>query len=48
MSGQLRHRINEEFGREIVAELVVLGPTARSWVMGPRSVPGRGPRYTYG
>ncbi len=48
MSGQIRHRINEEFGRDIVAELVVLGPTARSWVKGPRSVPGRGPRDTYG
>lgn len=48
MSGQIRHRINEEFGRDIVAELVVLGPTARSWVKGPRTVPGRGPRDTYG
>ena len=48
MAGQVRHRINEEFGRDIVAELVVLGPTARSWVKGPRSVPGRGPRDTYG
>jgi predicted nucleic acid-binding Zn ribbon protein len=48
MSGQIRHRINEEFGRDIVAELVVLGPAARSWVKGPRTVPGRGPRDTYG
>jgi predicted nucleic acid-binding Zn ribbon protein len=48
MSGQIRHRINEEFGREIVGELVVLGPAARSWVKGPRTVPGRGPRDTYG
>ena len=48
MSGQIRHRINEEFGRDIVAEIVVLGPTARSWVKGPRNVPGRGPRDTYG
>ena len=48
MSGQIRHRINEEFGREIVSEIVVLGPTARSWVKGPRTVPGRGPRDTYG
>lgn len=48
MSGQLRHRINEEFGREIVTELTVLGPAARSWVKGPRTVPGRGPRDTYG
>jgi len=48
MSGQIRHRINEEFGREIVGELTVLGPTARSWTKGLRSVPGRGPRDTYG
>ncbi|MDN4483443.1 DUF721 domain-containing protein [Demequina lignilytica] len=48
MNGQIRHRINEEFGREIVTELRVLGPTARSWTKGPRSVKGRGPRDTYG
>ncbi len=48
MSGQIRHRINEEFGREIVKELKVLGPTARSWTKGPRTVKGRGPRDTYG
>ncbi|WP_062382707.1 DUF721 domain-containing protein [Demequina iriomotensis] len=49
MSGQIRHRINEEFGREIVTELKVLGPTApRSWTKGPRTVKGRGPRDTYG
>ena len=48
MAGQVRHRINEEFGREIVTELKVLGPTARSWTKGPRSVKGRGPRDTYG
>ena len=48
MSGQIRHRINEEFGREIVRELKVLGPTARSWSRGQRRVPGRGPRDTYG
>lgn len=48
MAGQIRHRINEEFGREIVKELKVLGPTARSWNRGPRTVKGRGPRDTYG
>ncbi|WP_082104605.1 DUF721 domain-containing protein [Demequina soli] len=48
MNGQIRHRINEEFGREIVTELKVLGPTARSWTKGPRTVKGRGPRDTYG
>ncbi|MFW7415350.1 DUF721 domain-containing protein [Demequina sp. SO4-18] len=48
MSGQIRHRINEEFGREIVRELKVSGPTARSWTRGQRTVRGRGPRDTYG
>lgn len=48
MSGQLRHRINEEFGREIVTELKVYGPISRSWTRGTRSVKGRGPRDTYG
>ncbi|WP_430868005.1 DUF721 domain-containing protein [Demequina aurantiaca] len=48
MSGQIRHRINEEFGRDIVREIKVVGPTTRSWKKGPRTVPGRGPRDTYG
>ncbi len=48
MQGQIRHRINEEFGREIVGEITVLGPAARSWTKGPRTVKGRGPRDTYG
>ncbi|WP_284328174.1 hypothetical protein [Demequina litorisediminis] len=48
MNGQIRHRINEEFGRDIVRELKVLGPMARSWSRGMRRVPGRGPRDTYG
>lgn len=48
MEGQIRHRINEEFGREIVTSLKVFGPVARSWTKGPRTVKGRGPRDTYG
>lgn len=48
MSGQIRHRINEEFGRDIVRELKVSGPTTRSWTRGQRTVRGRGPRDTYG
>ncbi|WP_160295426.1 DUF721 domain-containing protein [Demequina aurantiaca] len=48
MSGQIRHRINEEFGRDIVREIKVAGPTTRSWTKGPRTVKGRGPRDTYG
>ena len=48
MAGQVRHRINEEFGREVVRELKVTGPISRSWTRGQRSVKGRGPRDTYG
>lgn len=48
MAGQIRHRLNEEFGKEIVAELRILGPATRSWTKGPRTVKGRGPRDTYG
>ena len=48
MSGQVRHRLNEEFGREVVKELRFIGPSDRNWVKGPRRVRGRGPRDTYG
>jgi len=48
MSGQLRHRLNEEWGREVVREIQVKGPTTRSWTKGQRTVKGRGPRDTYG
>ncbi|WNM27321.1 DciA family protein [Demequina capsici] len=48
MKGQLTHRLNEEFGRDLVKDLKVLGPTARSWTKGRRTVKGRGPRDTYG
>lgn len=48
MSGQVRHRLNEEFGREVVRELRFVGPSDKTWVKGPRRVKGRGPRDTYG
>lgn len=48
MSGQVRHRLNEEFGREVVKELRFIGPSDKNWVRGPRRVKGRGPRDTYG
>jgi predicted nucleic acid-binding Zn ribbon protein len=31
-----------------ITSVTVLGPSAPSWKKGPRSVPGRGPRDTYG
>lgn len=41
-------RLAQEVGPDVVRQLSVLGPTAPSWRHGPRSVPGRGPRDTYG
>lgn len=45
---QLERRLAEEVGEGVVAEIVVIGPGAPSWVRGPRVVRGRGPRDTYG
>lgn len=45
---QLERRIAEEVGEGVVEQIVVLGPGGPSWRRGPRSVPGRGPRDTYG
>ncbi|ROR96674.1 putative nucleic acid-binding Zn ribbon protein [Salana multivorans] len=45
---QLERRLAEEVGEGVVAEVVVLGPGAPSWVKGLRVVRGRGPRDTYG
>ena len=39
--------ISQRLGEEI-SEIKVIGPTAPSWKHGQRSVPGRGPRDTYG
>jgi len=44
----LRRRLDDELGRGIVTKISVKGPTAPSWRSGLRSVPGRGPRDTYG
>ena len=38
----------DEFGPGVVTDIQVLGPSAPSWKHGLRSVPGRGPRDTYG
>lgn len=48
MRGQLLTRLAEVFGEGVVSEVQVLGPVGRSFKRGPRSVPGRGPRDTYG
>lgn len=43
----LRGRLEAEIGPLLTA-VTVRGPAAPSWVAGPRTVPGRGPRDTYG
>ncbi|ACQ78271.1 protein of unknown function DUF721 [Beutenbergia cavernae DSM 12333] len=45
---QLERRLAAEVGEGVVEEITVLGPGGPSWRRGPRSVPGRGPRDTYG
>lgn len=44
----VERRIAEEVGPGIVAQVIVRGPAQRSWKKGLWSVPGRGPRDTYG
>lgn len=44
----LMSRLEEELGAGVVTAVEVKGPTAPSWVKGPRTAPGRGPRDTYG
>ena len=48
IAGDLRARLNESVGRNVVNEIKVVGPATRSWSKGSRRVPGRGPRDTYG
>ncbi|WP_300046911.1 DciA family protein [Trueperella sp.] len=48
LSAFLDKRLEEELGHGVVKEIVVSGPFARSWKHGRYSVPGRGPRDTYG
>jgi predicted nucleic acid-binding Zn ribbon protein len=48
LTAPLMTRIAEAFGEGLVRSVVVHGPTGPSWTHGPRRVPGRGPRDTYG
>lgn len=48
MSGDILERLNTDYPALKVQTLKILGPDAPSWKKGPRSVPGRGPRDTYG
>ncbi|SDT68917.1 DUF721 domain-containing protein [Jiangella sp. DSM 45060] len=47
-AAELVRRFNAEIGDGSVTRVDVRGPQAPSWRRGPRSVPGRGPRDTYG
>jgi len=48
LTGKLLARIRAELGPDVVTKIRVHGPAAPSWKRGTRSVPGRGPRDTYG
>ncbi|WP_255313893.1 DUF721 domain-containing protein [Trueperella pecoris] len=48
LSAFLDKRLEEELGPGVVKEIVVGGPNTPSWKHGRYSVPGRGPRDTYG
>ena len=48
MQDQILAKITETYGDLGITGLKLLGPDAPSWKKGPRSVPGRGPRDTYG
>lgn len=45
---QIIKRISDGLGRDVVRRIRVQGPAAPSWRYGPKHVPGRGPRDTYG
>lgn len=46
--GDLRRVVDAEVGTGVVSSITVAAPAAPSWVKGPRTVRGRGPRDTYG
>ncbi|MDN4598002.1 DUF721 domain-containing protein [Leifsonia virtsii] len=48
MRSLLLKKMAEVFPDAEIESIVVRGPNVRSWNHGPRSIPGRGPRDTYG
>jgi len=48
ISDGILERVSTDFPQLKITALKMLGPDAPSWKKGPRSVPGRGPRDTYG
>lgn len=48
MQREILERINSTFSELEIKNISFVGPDAPSWKKGSRSVPGRGPRDTYG
>ena len=48
LQDQILARVQEQYPDLGVLEMRFIGPVAPNWKKGPRSVPGRGPRDTYG
>jgi predicted nucleic acid-binding Zn ribbon protein len=48
LAPQLLRRLADDVGHDVVREVRVLGPAGPGFKRGPRSVPGRGPRDTFG
>lgn len=48
MSTDILTKIHQYFPEAAVTSIRFQGPSAPSWKRGPRSIPGRGPRDTYG
>lgn len=48
LGDQILARVQEQYPDQKVQSVRFVGPAAPSWKKGPRSVPGRGPRDTYG
>lgn len=48
VQSQILAKIAAAVGDGVVTQLKIFGPQAPSWRKGPRHVPGRGPRDTYG
>jgi predicted nucleic acid-binding Zn ribbon protein len=48
MSGTILERVKADFPTLEILEIKMLGPASPNFKRGPRSVPGRGPRDTYG
>lgn len=44
----VERRIEDELGPNVVKQVIIRGPSGPSWKKGRWSVPGRGPRDTYG